>query len=815
VRAPVRFFAENLVWSGRRGDVWACYRLATASYPERSRAQKLALLGDVSTLCYALERDLQLLRVTRALSPDGYLEQARACADPRHARGEELERYLEAHAKALGGHEVARPECYLAVRIAGAQRSRGERVAAPRAGGPLATRLRRTLAPSAAHGISARTLDALRRDEEQVLALVASYLACERATSEELSWLCRRASLRGAGEPPRAGDWRPQALVVSDERGEALLRPLEHDVLRLFEAPITASDRGIVIGGERADSHQALLCLGALPEELPFPDPRAELLFAPLEALTFPVDACLWARHVPNRDALRLVRRRVVDADHQWAEEALGAHGPWAHSRERPQAARALEEILASPERPPLLRASVSLAVGAPSAEELERRVADLRQVYGGIELHRPLGEQLRLWCAHLPGQRAPVPDYEDLMLVEHVGAMVPTATHQVGTECGPYLGHTLSGSRQPVLFDLADAAQDGRSPAICVLGRPGGGKTLLLETLLYQAFLAGSLVVDIDPKGDHHLAELPGVAGALEVIELAGTEKERGLLDPLLIAPEELREEVAASFLLDLLPAPVPPDWRTEVRRAVQEARRRDPHATCCSVLAELAGSEESAARQAARALQVHAESGLARLGFAEAGWLPPTDADAPLTQLLIRNLPRIAPGTPAEALTEEQRIGRAVLRLICRFAMHLMSGDRSRHKVIGIDEAFFLLEDPLGQQLLTHLNRWGRSEFASAILVTHLVADAAGLENLVGARFVFGMAGEDEAREALRLLGCDPDDERLVQRLLSFERGRCLLRDFEGHVGAMQVAIPDPAMLAALDTTPGRGRGGGLAAA
>jgi hypothetical protein len=787
-----------------------------SAYPERPRAQKLALLGEVSALCYALERDLQLLRVTRAVSPEGYLEQARACLDPRHARRPDAERYLDAHRRALAAHEVARAECYLAVRIAGPPASVAEQASALLSRrGDLTGRLREVFGLSDPRGISARTLDALRREEERVFALCGSYAACERATADDVQWLVRRAYARGVTEPLRPSDWRPQALVFHDERGEARLRPLEHDVLRLFDVPIEPGDRSLRIVGEDQDSHQALFCLGALPDELAFPDPRAELLFAPLEALSFAVDACLWARYVPNREALRLVRRRLVDADHQWAEETLGAHGPWALSRERPEAARALEEILASPERPPLLRASVSLAVGAASPEELERRVGELRQAYAGIELHRPLGEQLRLWCAHLPGQGAPIADYDDHLLVEQVGAMVPTATHQVGTECGPYLGHTLSGSRQPVLFDLAAAAQGGRSPAICVLGRPGGGKTLLLETLLYQAFLAGSLVVDVDPKGDHRLAELPGVREHLDVIELAGSEDQRGLLDPLLIVPEELREEVATSFLLDLLPAPVPPDWRTEVRRAVQEARKRDPYTTCQAVLAELAGAGEPAARQAGRALSVYAEASLARLGFAEAGWLPPTDADAQVTQVLIRNLPRIPAGTPAEALTEEQRIGRAVLRLICRFAMHLMSGDKSRHKVIGIDEAFYLLEDALGRQLVAHLNRWGRSEFASAILVTHLVADAEGLENLLGARFVFGMQGEDEACEALRLLGCDPDDERLVQRLLGFERGRCLLRDFEGQVGAIQVVISDPEMLAALDTTPGRGRGGELEAA
>ena len=47
----------------------------------------------------------------------------------------------------------------------------------------------------------------------------------------------------------------------------------------------------------------------------------------------------------------------------------------------------------------------------------------------------------------------------------------------------------------------------------------------MLLELLLYQAFLQGSRIVDIDPKGDHLLDELPGVGDNTEVIELSGGE--------------------------------------------------------------------------------------------------------------------------------------------------------------------------------------------------------------------------------------------------------------------------------------------------
>ena len=83
-------------------------------------------------------------------------------------------------------------------------------------------------------------------------------------------------------------------------------------------------------------------------------------------------------------------------------------------------------------------------------------------------------------------------------------------------------------------------------------------------------------------------------------------------------------------------------------------------------------------------------------------------------------------------------------------------------------------------------------------------MTSDAAELDNLIGARFVMGMEAESEAKGALELLHLDGDDPALVQRLLRYRKGACMLRDFEGRVGNMQVHVSDPAILAALDTTP-----------
>jgi hypothetical protein len=50
-----------------------------------------------------------------------------------------------------------------------------------------------------------------------------------------------------------------------------------------------------------------------------------------------------------------------------------------------------------------MLYAQVGLAVGAASEEELERRVAVLKEQYGDIQLHRPAGLQREMFSEHLP----------------------------------------------------------------------------------------------------------------------------------------------------------------------------------------------------------------------------------------------------------------------------------------------------------------------------------------------------------------------------------------------------------------------------
>ena len=149
-----------------------------------------------------------------------------------------------------------------------------------------------------------------------------------------------------------------------------------------------------------------------------------------------------------------------------------------------------------------------------------------------------------------------------------------------------------------------------------------------------------------------------------------------------------------------------------------------------------------------------------------------------------------------------QAERLGVATLKLIAAYAMRLVSGDRSTHKVVLFDEAWFLLASRDGRRLIDRLNRLGRAENATLILATQQLADVGDIENLIGTRLIFGQETVAEARRALELLGLDAGDRALVERLRGYRRGRCLLRDIDDRVAEVQIDPVHEHLLEVLDT-------------
>jgi len=802
VRSPHYFFWGNLVLRSP-SEAWAVYELEGQSYPGLSEQRKIEVGERLEALSYSIAADFQILRVARAFDAEAYVRRALSTLDPRHGQRERFAAHLAEHRVEFERREALRPEIYLAVRLA-PPGGAGPLAAAVEGAAALWGAIAERLGFEEAHRLGAAQIAALRREEEAAFERVLGYLECTRVGPRRLAALIRRAYTRGLGEPDADEAFAPQALSFLDPGGEERFEPYGYDLLRLHESRVIVERRSLVIDSERGRAHQALLVLGAMPEEAVVPGPAAELMFAPLQ-LGFAVDATLSVEFVANPEARKQVAKRKVDADQIAREESAGDHGPSVESAERPHLARELEAVLGGGDRPPLLRSALSLAVAARSEEELEERIERLRESYGRVQLHRPGGEQHRLFLASLPAVPFPLPEYKEHLLPDQLGAMVPHAISHAGSAIGPYIGHTLGGSHAPIQFDLAEACQRNRPPTCLLAGSLGSGKTIFLELAVYQAFLQGSgPIVDIDPKGDHRLEALPGVAEAIETIELSPEERYRGLLDPMRIGTEQTREDLTYNFLVSILPAPVKPEWQTQLRLAISEAASEGARSTG-EVLDRMAASSSPEAAEAARAVQAHASGGLAKLGLGSGRSAVAEVGDAQVVSLRIRNLTLPLAGTARSELLEEERISLAVLRLLASYALRLCATDPARHAVLAMDEAWALTSDAQGRALLERIARMGRSQNITPILASQMLGDAAELEPLVGALFAFGVETEAEARKALELLRLDPDDDAATQRLLGYRAGRCYFRDFSGQVAPIQID-PPPWLLGKLDTTPRR---------
>jgi hypothetical protein len=804
VEVGLHYAHANLLF-GPGGEARALYRLAPVSYPFLSVAEKWGVQRQLERLAHALEGDFSLWRVTRASTPESYRDRLAVGFDSRGGTSHTWQALLDSHGAALTQLHAHGSEVYLAVSL----RARAPR----RLGGALLAGVDRARgrlgalvgAPGAA-GLSGRELTALTQAERRVFERVSAVIGVRRARTRELEWLLRRALLRGLAEPIIERYWQPDALVIDtdEDDGDALYEPLGCDVWRLIAAPMREDPQhppSLELETEHGVGYQALLSVGALADEPLFPGPGAELLHAPLDGVGFGVDAVLHARWLGNREALGQVRRRVVDAEQVYRDQLESRDGPAWRADDDRTLAREYEQVLQSGSRPPMLYASLSLAVGAASREELERRVQALRSGFGDVELFRPRGLQERLFFDHLvraDGGR--VRDYVGQVSAQQFAAMVPTATTAVGDPGGLYLGYTPSGARRAVLYDVTAPPRESRASAVLLAGTLGSGKTLAAQLIAYGAHARGSLVIDFDPKPDHGFTNLPALRDRVEVLELTGAVEQRGRLDPLAIGLDELREELCCSYLLELLRDP-PASWEHAITRAVRDSVRAGARG-CQDVIARLQALDSPAGAEAGDALSVIADVGLARLGFGDGRTRAHLSAES-LTTIRAPGLTLPEPGVARETYTRAERISVATLSLVAALALRLVSTDRSRHKVVVLDEAWFLLASAQGRAVVNRLVRLARAYNTTVLLVTQRIDDVHAIRELAGTVLIFGQDSDPEATRALELLGIQATPAN-VALLRDARQGHCLMRDLHGRVGEVQIDCADPELMRAFDTTP-----------
>lgn len=796
---PLRHARGHLLF-GEGEQVASLYRLPTVSYAHLTDGDKSGVLWALAGLAYKIGVDFRIMRVARLLDPDTYRAQAEALLDPDRGEPDRWHALLDEHVEMMRGEPVYLPEVFLCATLGGG---------APRRRGVLARldALMRRTEDVAGVGrtmpITGQGLEELRDREHELRDRLAGYLGDVRpATTMELQWLLRRAALRHVAEPTLDAHWRPEALVLPTDDGDISYEPITSVWAELDDAEMTRHGDHLelaVTGRERQVSRQALLRLGALPEQTEFPGRTAELMFDPLDSMDTPVDAFLDVQWVDNRKALSETRNVLKEARQaiKGADEAGQDPGEMRHSRA--QLADELRSYLEDEAQPPLLWSTLTYAVGAPNERELRRRVNVLRDRLNTITLYQTAGLQEDLYYDTLAHPvKGRVDDGRRPLIVQQVGAMVPQATRTAGDDTGVYIGYALRGGGrrgEPVLLDLTAAGRENTSPGVLMVGAPGGGKTVSSLGIAYVAGLArGSSLMDGDPKDDHDLVDLPALAGRAQRLVLEGGDpRNRGSLDPLIIAPQGLREDTALSYLLEVLPAgPTTGEWETELAHAIRATIAAGGGSLD---LIDALREGNPAAQAAARALEVIAGTGFGSLAFGRGEESPIMQADTSAITITLSGIELPAEGIPRANYTRNDKLAVATTQLVSTAIMRRATRDVSEHVVVFLDEAWVFLASAAGQALLAKLLRLLRAFNATVIIGTQTLHELGNLDELIGTRFVFRQDSPDAARRALRVLGRDPDDEGLAKRLADpkiFRGGHCLMRDRYGRVTEMQTEFP-----------------------
>ncbi|MFV2198826.1 VirB4 family type IV secretion system protein [Nocardiopsis sp. LOL_012] len=381
-----------------------------------------------------------------------------------------------------------------------------------------------------------------------------------------------------------------------------------------------------------------------------------------------------------------------------------------------------------------LYRVAVHVTVHAPTPEELEARLQQVHAVCASL-----LVAAVPATFRPVQGWISTLPLGTDLlgtgrsMDTDAVATLLPFTSPELVADLGEttVVYGTNTHSRGVVAWDRFCGALDNHNSVI--LARSGAGKSYLAKLEVLRSLLVGVQVAVIDPEGEYRrLAE--AVGGTVLAL---GTG--RGRLNPFTLPPAQAdphaftNRALFAHTLVTAMVGTLSPTHKTVLDRAIITAYAeagitRDP-ATWqrpAPVLADVAAALEEAATDPALSDELgHAAERLAeRLhpfvhGSHAALFEGPSTAtlDSHLSVVCLKELP-----------DQVRPVG--VLLALDAIWRNITTSTGTRPRMVVVDEAWLLLQDPAASGYLARLAKAGRKHWAGLTLITQDVGDVLATE-------------------------------------------------------------------------------------
>lgn len=369
------------------------------------------------------------------------------------------------------------------------------------------------------------------------------------------------------------------------------------------------------------------------------------------------------------------------------------------------------------------------------------------------------------------------------------------------------FIGTTTRGIESAVFFDPSFASFNNIAPVTLITGSPGSGKTFFAQTLCAQSALTGKMTVIIDPKADFlSMKNIAKDIGKPTIIQLSKDKGRRGIIDPFVICGEEkeqgvmLCKELIATFTgrrVDELPN----EAIDPLCRDVAEK----PNACFTLVVEALRGFKDDAdpvldrrVRGIGSELNATMMLPFSQLAFASPYNVPDrVPIRQGLTVITMLGLPLPSSETDASEYTTANRLASGLMYLITDYVSRVLQEDTSGlPKMLIIDEAWSVIKNRAGSEIINSISLLGRSLNMSLVLITQNSRHLKGvdIENAITSFFAFKTNGR-EGNNVTELMGLrDPYEgdnaEDFIDLMSSLRTGECLMRDVQERFATVQIS-------------------------
>ena len=556
-RYPVSYAENNLIRT-KDGVWWAYYELLPYNYSFLSPEKKLMARERLrQVIAQTASSEFHFLHLVTEASIQTVQDKGKALvtgslADAAEWHVDEQTRELIRTSEARTGsvHQLE-PRCFIGFRLADVSHDPGLRGMVSRIAN-LSGDFARSVNTNLADGyvrIGADELTRFSRAEQFLEKQIAGYLKVRKATPDDLGYII--AHLSGQrGVPHEHYAWH---LDTEQYAHETLVR--HYDILAPAGSLIKEKLKSLQIEHECGTSHVAYFTLEKVIGELGFPG--CEVLYDQQRKFGFPVDVSMKVEVVPNTKAVAKVRdkKKALEDTANHAHES--GNRPTRGLEDAIELAEGLEHVL-DETKEPMYRMSCLVRVSAETADELERRAAEVRGYYDthfGFKLRRLPGSMAGSHYECFPGGKLHCQDLKQPVDSAFLASLGFGATEILGETHGFYIGR--NGGKhvylRPERAAQAIEGADTNSLAVSITGATGYGKSVAANLMAYNAVLYGARAVFIDPKAERGdwLRHLPELAGEYNVVNIENRPENQGLLDPYVIMA---RDEDAADLAVNVL---------------------------------------------------------------------------------------------------------------------------------------------------------------------------------------------------------------------------------------------------------------------